>query len=37
MTEGLRFELIGDDFQAVVITLEPSGAIRGDPGSMMYR
>lgn len=36
MADQIDYELIGDDFQAVVITLDPGEAVRADPGSMMW-
>jgi uncharacterized protein (TIGR00266 family) len=36
MTDELRYELIGDDFQAAVITLDPGQGVRAEPGAMMW-
>ena len=36
MADQIDYELIGDDFQAVVITLDPTEAVRAEPGSMMW-
>lgn len=36
MADQLRYELLGDDFQAVVIALDPGEGVRAEPGSMMY-
>lgn len=36
MADQINYELIGDDFQAVVITLDPGEAVRAEPGSMMW-
>ena len=36
MAHQVDYELIGDDFQAVVITLDPGEAVRAEPGSMMW-
>ncbi len=36
MADAIDYELIGDDFQAVVITLDPAEGVRADPGSMMW-
>ncbi len=36
MADQVDYELIGDDFQAVVITLDPGEGVRAEPGSMMW-
>lgn len=36
MADQVDFRLEGDDFQAVVITLDPGEAVRAEPGSMMF-
>lgn len=36
MADRIDYELVGDDFQAVVITLDPGEAVRAEPGSMMW-
>lgn len=36
MADQIDYELVGDDFQAVVITLDPSEGVRSEPGSMMW-
>lgn len=36
MADQINYELIGDDFQAVVITLDPDEAVRASPGGMMW-
>jgi uncharacterized protein (TIGR00266 family) len=36
MADVIDYELCGDDFQAVIITLDPGEAVRGEPGSMMF-
>ncbi len=36
MADQVDYELIGDDFQAVVITLDPGEAVRAEPGAMMF-
>jgi len=36
MADRIDYELVGDDFQAVVITLDPSEGVRSDPGAMMW-
>jgi uncharacterized protein (TIGR00266 family) len=36
MADKIDYELIGDDFQAVVITLDPGEGVRAEPGSMMW-
>lgn len=36
MAERFGYELVGDDFQAVVIRLEPGEGVRAEPGSMMW-
>ena len=36
MADQIDFELIGDDFQAVVIALDPGEGVRAEPGSMMW-
>lgn len=36
MADQVQYELIGDDFQAVVITLDPGEGVRAEPGAMMY-
>ena len=36
MADQIDYELIGDDMQAVVITLDPAETIRAEVGAMMY-
>ena len=36
MTDQIDYELSGDDFQAVTITLDPGEGVRAEPGSMMF-
>jgi len=36
MADQIDYELVGDDFQAVVITLDPGEGVRAEPGSMMW-
>ena len=36
MTDQIEYELVGDDFQAVVITLDPGEGVRAEPGAMMW-
>lgn len=36
MADEIDYELCGDDFQAVLVTLDPGEAVRGEPGSMMF-
>ena len=36
MADQIDYELCGDDFQAVIITLDPGEAVRAEPGSMMF-
>ena len=36
MADQIDYRLEGDDFQAVVITLDPGEAVRAEPGAMMY-
>jgi uncharacterized protein (TIGR00266 family) len=36
MSDRVDYELFGDDFQAVVIHLDPGEGIRAEPGSMMW-
>jgi len=36
MADQVDYELIGDDFQAVVVTLDPDEGVRAEPGSMMW-
>ena len=36
MADVIDYELIGDDFQAVVINLDPGEGVRAEPGSMMW-
>ena len=36
MTDQINFELLGDDFQAVVVLLDAGEGVRAEPGSMMY-
>lgn len=36
MADRIDYELVGDDFQAVVIRLEPGEGVRAEPGSMMW-
>jgi uncharacterized protein (TIGR00266 family) len=37
MADEIDYELCGDDFQAVVITLDPGEGVRAEPGSMMFQ
>lgn len=36
MADQVDYEIVGDDFQAVNITLDPGEAVRAEPGAMMY-
>ncbi len=36
MADQIDYELSGDDFQAVTITLDPGEGVRAEPGSMMF-
>jgi len=36
MTEPLDYTIVGDDFQAVEITLDPRQAVRAEPGSFLW-
>ncbi len=36
MIDPLRHRILGDDFQAVEVALEPEQAVRAEPGSMMF-
>ena len=36
MAQTIDYELCGDDFQAVTITLDPGEGVRAEPGSMMF-
>ncbi|MFT7487484.1 MAG: hypothetical protein ACI9F9_003345 [Candidatus Paceibacteria bacterium] len=36
MADQVDYEIVGDDFQAVHITLDPGEAVRAEPGAMMY-
>lgn len=36
MADRIDYELLGDDFQAVIITLDASEGVRAEPGSMMW-
>jgi uncharacterized protein (TIGR00266 family) len=36
MADQVDYELVGDDFQAVIITLDPGEAVRAEPGAMMF-
>lgn len=36
MADKVDYELIGDDFQAVVVTLDPGEGVRSEPGAMMW-
>jgi len=36
MPDQIDYRLEGDDFQAVVITLDPGEAVRAEPGAMMW-
>ncbi len=36
MADRIDYELVGDDFQAVLITLDPGEGVRAEPGSMMF-
>jgi len=36
MADAIDYELLGDDFQAVVVTLDPGEGVRAEPGSMMW-
>jgi len=36
MNPTFQHELLGDDFQALVATLQPGESLRADPGSMMW-
>lgn len=36
MADQIDYRIIGEDFHAVVITLDPGEAVRAEPGSLMY-
>ena len=36
MTEQLDYTLVGDDFQAVEITLDPGQSVRAEPGAFLW-
>ncbi len=36
MADQIDYHIIGEDFHAVVITLDPGEAVRAEPGSLMY-
>jgi uncharacterized protein (TIGR00266 family) len=36
MADQVDYEIVGDDFQAVNITLDPGERVRAEPGAMMY-
>lgn len=36
MADQVDYELLGDDFQAVVVTLDPGEGVRAEPGAMMW-
>lgn len=36
MADQIDYQIVGDDFQAVEITLDPGEAVRAEPGAMMY-
>ena len=36
MADDIDFQLIGDDLQAVIITLDPGEMVQAEAGSMMY-
>ncbi len=36
MMDPVDYELVGDDFQAIVFTLDPGQGVRAEPGSMMW-
>ena len=36
MADSIDYRLLGDDFQAVVITLDPGEGVRAEPGAMMW-
>ena len=36
MADKIDYELVGDDFQAVIITLDPREGVRSEPGAMMW-
>lgn len=36
MADQVDYEIVGDDFQAVNITLDPGESVRAEPGAMMY-
>lgn len=36
MADQVDYEIVGDDFQAVLITLDPGEAVRAEPGAMMF-
>jgi uncharacterized protein (TIGR00266 family) len=36
MADQIDYRIVGDDFQAVEITLDPGEAVRAEPGAMMY-
>ena len=36
MADDIDYEIIGEDFHAVVITLDPGEAVQAEPGALMY-
>ena len=36
MADQIDYKIVGDDFQAVSITLDPGEAVRAEPGAMMF-
>ncbi|MFT7670851.1 MAG: hypothetical protein ACI8X5_003564 [Planctomycetota bacterium] len=36
MADQVDYKIVGDDFQAVEITLDPGETVRAEPGAMMY-
>jgi uncharacterized protein (TIGR00266 family) len=36
MADQIDYELVGDDFQAVLVRLDPGEAVRAEPGAMMW-
>ncbi len=36
MADQIDYELVGDDFQAVIVTLDPGEGVHAEPGSMMW-
>ena len=36
MADEIDFKLIGDDMQAVIVTLDPGETVVAEAGSMMY-